>query len=77
MEFNINDLITKDKKTIEDGGHKPTPRGRPKSTKPKRDQRIAVYLTAEEMKQLELLAEDDDITVSTLVRKLVIKNLRA
>ncbi|HIP27768.1 MAG TPA: hypothetical protein EYG82_01165 [Sulfurovum sp.] len=75
MEFDINKLITKDKKTIEDGGHAPLTRGRPKSTKPKRDQRIAVYLTGDEMKQLETLAEEDDITVSTMVRKLVLKSL--
>ncbi len=75
MEFDINKLITKDKKTIEDGGHALAPRGRPKSTKPKRDQRIAVYLTAEEMRKLEKLAELDDITVSTMVRKLVLKSL--
>jgi len=75
MEFDINKLITKDKKTIEDGGHATVPRGRPKSTKPKRDQRIAVYLTIEEMQKLENLAELDDITVSTMVRKLVLKTL--
>ncbi len=76
MEFDINNLITLDKKTIEDGGHTVT-RGRPKSTKPKRDQRIAVYLTSDEMKQLELLAHEDDMTVSTMVRKLVLKGLKA
>jgi hypothetical protein len=75
MEFDINNLITKDKKTIEDGGHAQAPRGRPKSTRPKRDQRIAVYLTTEEMRKLEALAEEDDITVSTMVRKLVLKSL--
>jgi len=75
MEFDINNLITKDKKTIEDGGHTQVTRGRPKSTKPKRDQRIAVYLTTEEMNKLETLAEEDDITVSTMVRKLVLKSL--
>ena len=75
MEFDINNLITLDKKTIEDGGHTVT-RGRPKSNKPKRDQRIAVYLTSDEMKQLELLANEDDMTVSTMVRKLVLKGLR-
>ena len=75
MEFDINNLITKDKKTIEDGGHTQIPRGRPKSTKPKRDQRIAVYLTSDEMQKLENLAELDDITVSTMVRKLVLKSI--
>jgi predicted transglutaminase-like cysteine proteinase len=75
MEFDINKLITKDKKTIEDGGHTKITRGRPKSTKPKRDQRIAVYLTKDEMSRLENLADEDDITVSTMIRKLVLKGL--
>lgn len=76
MEFDINQLLTADKKTIEDGGHA-VARGRPKSTKPKRDQRIAVYLTVDEMKHVETLAEEEDITASTLVRKLVLKNLKS
>lgn len=66
--FNINNLITPDKKTIENGGGEAKKTGgRPKSKEPK-SQKVMTYFTEKEKKILVELAESRDLSLSNFIR---------
>ncbi len=67
MEFDVNNLITKDKKTIEDekkgsGGRPPLPKSQ------KKDKRVMVYFTEAEIEALQKIASERGSSLSNLVR---------
>jgi len=72
MFDNIDDLITKDKKE-----YKETKTiGRPKKQYGKKDKRLVSYFTSSEMFNLEKLAEENDLTVSQMARKIILDTLK-
>ena len=75
MEFNINDLITKDKKTIEDGGQTQAKRGRPKKDKPKKNA-VAVYFDDDIYQQIEDKASAVGLTKGAYIASLVFRDLK-
>ena len=70
MEFDVNNLITKDKKVIpekdekekEAGGRPPLPKDQ------KKDKKVMAYFTAKEKEALQALAENQNLSLSNLVR---------
>lgn len=69
----IDDLITADKKQLKEGGTV----GRPKKKNyEKKDKRIVSYLTSSEMDDFERIAEDNDLTVSQMARKIIIEHIK-
>ena len=81
MAFEIDNLLSKDKKTIKEVETKKAPvasskkMGRPKKTI-KADNKISCYLTEEENKKFELIAEEEVISKSALARKIIIQYLK-
>lgn len=79
MVFNVDDLLTKDKKTIKEVETKVVKKnkkmGRP-TKKIKADERIVCYLTKEENEKFELIAEEEVISKSALARKILIEFLK-
>ena len=72
MEFNVDNLITKDKKTIEDekkgsGGRPPLPKAQ------KKNKRVMVYFTEAEIEALQKVANERGSSLSNLVRMGAIK----
>lgn len=69
----IDDLITADKKQLKEGGAV----GRPKKKNyEKKDKRIVSYLTSSEMYDFERIAEDNDLTVSQMARKIILDHIK-
>ena len=69
----IDDLITADKKQLKEGGAV----GRPKKKNyEKKDKRIVSYLTSSEMYDFERIAEENDLTVSQMARKLILEHIK-
>ena len=78
MVFNVDDLLTKDKKTIKEVEKKVSKNkkmGRP-IKKIKADERIVCYLTKEENEKFELIAEEEVLSKSSLARKVLIEFLK-
>ncbi len=77
QEFNINNLISKDTKTIEDGGGEEKGKGgRPKlSPGQKKNKRVMAYFTEKEMEALQELAKEKGISLSNFVRMSALKGL--
>lgn len=67
-EFDINNLITEDKKKIKDSS-----RGRPKKSGEKCDQPVNAYFTSSEVENLKAAAEKLGMSVSSYLRYLFLK----
>jgi len=68
MEFDVNDLITKDKKTIESAKLKGTG-GRPSlPDEEKKSKKVMAYFTQSEAKSLKELAKSQNLSLSNFVR---------
>lgn len=75
-EFNINNLLSKDTKTIEKGGHTKKKIGRPKSNAPIKNKRVSSYLTDEEKELFDNKVKNmEDGSQAKLVRKAVLEYL--
>ena len=74
MVDNIDKLITKDKKKIKDKKTKNV--GRPKKDDSERkDKKVVSYLTKKEFQILEKIAKENDLTISQMARKMLVKAL--
>ncbi|MFK7779868.1 MAG: hypothetical protein QM490_01865 [Candidatus Gracilibacteria bacterium] len=87
MAFDIDELLSKDKKTIKQADTtkevktetvkpKNAKMGRPKK-EIKADERIVCYLTKEENEKFELIAEEEVISKSALARKILVQYLKS
>lgn len=70
--FNINSLLTKDKKTIKER----TKQGAPVKLN-KQDKRVVAYLTENEMNEFKTLAENETLNISTYLRKVIVEHLKS
>ncbi|MDD5406948.1 MAG: hypothetical protein PHE73_08440 [Sulfurovaceae bacterium] len=73
MEFNVNDLLTKDKKTIEQGGHVQNKGGRPKVEKVK-NKRVTAYFTDEDFALLKQKA--NGLSLAAFISSLVLEHIK-
>ncbi|MFA5428463.1 MAG: hypothetical protein WC279_09710 [Sulfurimonas sp.] len=73
MKFDIDDLLSIDKKTIEQGGHVKIKGGRPKTQYPKKS--INAYFTEDQIVAIKNRAAALDLNVSTYIASLVLKDL--
>lgn len=72
MEFDINQLVTEDTKTVKDNSNM----GRPlKSKKTKQDKRLVVYLTEDEYDKFKFLANQEILSNSNYLRKLILEKI--
>ena len=68
MEFDVNSLITKDKKTIESKKSKKVG-GRPSlPDEEKKSKKVMAYFTAKEAEALKELAKEQNLSLSNFVR---------
>jgi len=75
MIDNIDKLITKDKKRIKDKKTKNI--GRPKKDDSERkDNKVVTYLTKKEFQILEKITKENDLTISQMARKMLVKALK-
>jgi len=74
--FDINHLITADKKTIEHGGGKTKNKGgRPKAKEPK-NKKVMSNFTEKEYLRIKEEAENNGISLANFIRIIVLKNTR-
>ena len=68
MEFDVNNLITKDKKTIEDAKSKGAG-GRPSlPDEEKKSKKVMAYFTESEAEALKNIAKSQNLSLSNFVR---------
>ncbi len=70
QEFDVNNLISKDTKTIENGGGEAKSKGgRPKlAPENKKSEKVMAYFTKAEKKVLEELIEGTGVSLSNFIR---------
>jgi len=66
-EFNINNLITKDVKTIENGGGEAPRKGGRPALKNKKSEKIMAYFTEEEKQKIQEVADSKNLSISKFV----------
>jgi len=75
MNFDINDLMSDDKKKIRDTNEPARKQGRPTKDN-KRKNIAATYLSDDEKKLLDAKIHEEDRSVATYLRQLILKDLR-
>lgn len=78
QEFDVNNLISKDTKTIENGGGEEKRKGgRPKlALKEKKSKRVMAYFTEDEHEALMNLIKNSGISLSNFVRMSALAKLK-
>jgi len=74
MGFDINDLMSQDKKVIRDV-KKEKKQGRPKKEITKKNI-VTTYLTDEEKEKLNYIVEESGMTLAAYVRRIILQNIK-
>lgn len=74
MAFDINDLMSKDKKTIRNIDKPEKKQGRPKKEVTKKNI-VTTYLTDEENQKFRNLVDETGLTVAEYLRRLIAKEI--
>lgn len=74
MEFNIDNLISSDKNTIEEKGKLKSKGGRPRINEVK-NKRVMVYFTKKEYDQLFEKSLNQEMSLSNFIRTLSLSNV--
>jgi len=74
MGFDINDLMSQDKKVIRDV-KKEKKQGRPKKEVTKKNI-VTTYLTDEEKEKLNYIVEESGMTLAAYVRRIILQNIK-
>jgi hypothetical protein len=73
--FDVDEIISEDKRKIKDGGGAPKNKGGRPRLKVKKEKRIIVYFTDEEYEKLTVVAEEKGISLSNLIRRKALESV--